>query len=126
MKIQIRFWKKVGVEKNSIFNNIKLNDNRQQFLKNLAAKYKISNKFNEKYDLKNLAAEKIDFSQNFSQNSNFSSDLDFKDNISSNPDFDTHKDELFGVTAVIAEMISTTENQASTDHEHSSSVATTT
>ena len=84
-------------------------------MKNLAAKYKISNKFNEKYDLKNLAAEKFDLSQNFARNSNFSSDLDFDDNFSSNPDFDT---ELLGVTAVIAEMISATENQASTDHEH--------
>ena len=44
-------------------------------------------------------------------------DLDFDDNFLSKPDFDT---ELLGVTAVIAEMISATENQASTDHEHPS------
>ena len=109
--------KKSESKKNSIFNNIKLNDNRQQFLKNLAAKYKISNKFIEKYDLKNLAAEKFDFSQNFAGDSNFSSDFDFEDNFSSKPDFDT---ELLGVTAVIAEMISATKNQASTDHKHPS------
>ena len=95
-------------------------------MKNLAAKYKISNKFIEKYDLKNLAAEKFDFSQNFARISNFSSDLDFEDNFSSKPDFDTHNDELLAVTAVIAEMISATKNQASTGHKHLSNIATTT
>ena len=43
-----------------------------------------------------------------------------KNNNFSDSDSDTHKDELLGVTAVIAEMISATENQASTDHEHPS------
>ena len=51
---------------------------------------------------------------------NFSSNLDFENNIFSDSDSDTHKDELLGVAAVIAEMISATENQASTDHEHPS------
>ena len=53
------------------------------------------------------AGKKFDLSQNFARNSTFSLDLDFEDNLSSKPDFDT---ELLGVTAVIDEMISATEN----------------